>query len=451
MAARPHPITVVGLGPGDARHLTQAVQEVLAGAREVWLRTTRHPAAAALPGGLQIHSCDDIYDREDSFEAVYRAIAARLIEAAQTRPVVYAVPGDPAVGETSVAYLRRAAREAGAAFTVLPGVSFIGPTLAALGWDALDGLQLADATALAARHHPDLDPDRPALVAQVFSRLVATDLKLTLLNQYPAEHPLTLVAGAGTDCLRLATLPLLSLDRRDDCDDLTTIAIPPLAYPGSLLRLADVVARLRAPDGCPWDRAQTHETLRPYLLEETYEALAALDAADMPALAEELGDLLLQIVLHAQLAVEGGEFSLPDVVRAITEKVVRRHPHVFADAHVETAEEVRVSWDALKRRERAGRGEADPFAGIPPDLPALARAQLLQRKAEGHEVPASQGPRVALGALDDDPGSAAARAERIGAALWAIAAVARVWDIDAETALREAALRFVEQVRRSSP
>ncbi len=450
MCGGPHPITVVGLGPGNPQYLTQAVREALSASTEVWVRTVRHPAVAALPPALTIRSCDDLYEREDTFDDVYRAIAVRLLAEARNQPLVYAVPGDPAVGEASVGYLRAAAGNAGFPIVLLPGVSFIGPTLAQLGWDALNGLQVADATALAQRHHPDLDPDRPALIAQVYCRIVAADLKLTLLSQYPAEHPVFLVAGAGTRAVRTESFPLHELDRRDDFDDLTTVAIPPLPFPGSLLSLAEVVARLRAPDGCPWDREQTHESLRPYLLEETYEALDALDFGNVEALAEELGDLLLQIALHAQLAVEAGEFALSDIVHAVTTKVVHRHPHVFGDDRAESAEEVRISWDALKRRERAARGETDPFAGIPSAMPALARAQLLQRKAEA-EVSSMTDARAALAAPAEDPGTPEGRAEWVGEALWAIVSVARSWDLDAETALREASARFVRHVRGSGP
>ncbi len=480
----PHPITIVGLGPGDPDLLTLAAARVLAAATTVWVRTHRHPAVAAIPGGVPVHTFDALYEAHDTFEAVYQAIAAALLAQAAEGPVVYAVPGDPAVGETAVTLLRQRAAVAGVPLTVVPGLSFVEPTLAALGWDALDGLQLADATELASRHHPSIDPDRPALIAQVYSRLVASDVKLVLLNQYPPEHPLTLVTGAGTgrsgagagsgedantesgadasqgtgsgasngpgaDGPQLATFPLYELDRRDDLGDLATLAVPPLSRPGSLLTLAEVVAHLRAPDGCPWDREQTHQSLRPYLLEEAHEVLAALDDGDPGSLAEELGDLLLQVVLHAQLAVEDGDFALTDVVRHITEKLLRRHPHVFGDVAVDTADQVRANWDALKAVERAAKGERDPLAGIPATLPALARAQAVQRKAGVTADETAQA--AALAAVAHDPGAPAERDARLAAALWALAAIASRWGLDAETVLREATGRFAGTWTAASP
>ncbi|RIL09815.1 hypothetical protein DCC79_09945, partial [bacterium] len=158
------------------------------------------------------------------------------------------------------------------------------------------------------------------------------------------------------------------------------LALPP--RPGFVLDLGEVIAHLRAPDGCPWDREQTHRSLRPYLLEEAHEALDALDAGDAAALCEELGDLLLQIALHAQIAAEAGTFTLADVVRGLTAKLIRRHPHVFGDVRADTADDVRRNWEALKQGERAaGAKPADPFARLPAALPALARAQAVQERA----------------------------------------------------------------------
>jgi tetrapyrrole methylase family protein/MazG family protein len=200
---------------------------------------------------------------------------------------------------------------------------------------------------------------------------------------------------------------------------------------------------LRAPDGCPWDREQTHRSLRPYLLEEAYEALHALDGDDPAALCDELGDLLLQIVLHAQLAAESGDFTLPDVVAAISEKVVRRHPHVFGDTSADTPQEVRTRWEELKRGERAANGAGEgPLAGLPAALPALAQAQAAQRKlADSHvtteaDEPRAEGRRRIAEAGGADPGDDE-RDRWVGALLWALVELASRWGVDAEAALRE--------------
>jgi tetrapyrrole methylase family protein/MazG family protein len=446
-AAPPAPadITVVGLGPGPGRLWTAAAREAVAGAREVWVRTFKHPAAVALLAVRpDARSFDEVYDSAADLPAVYDLIAAQLLAAAGSGPVCYAVPGSSSVGEATVTLLRSRAPSKGLTLAEVPAISFIEPTLRAVGWDAFDGLQVADAMEVAARHHPPFDPDRPALVAQAYSRMVAGDLKLVLLAQYPPEHGLVIVTAAGTE--REATLPvaLADLDRGDHFDDETTVAIPPLRCAngqdrrvpvgGSLQTLAEMMARLRGPGGCPWDIEQTHDSLVPFLLEEAHEVIAAIEAGEPGELRDELGDLLLQIAFHAQIASEGDAFSIHDVVCAVTDKIVSRHPHVFGDESASSAAEVEGRWEELKRRERAGRGRRhDPFEGIPATLPALAAARQVQERTERLGIAASTTAPAAESAAD----LSVPPAERdIADALWEIVTRAREANVDPEGALR---------------
>ena len=278
---------------------------------------------------------------------------------------------------------------------IINSVSFITPILVSLGMDALNGLQMADAMDIAAQYHPPLNPDVPAIIGQLYSRQVASEVKLTLMNQYPDDHPVKLMHAVGTDQERVETLPLYELDRRDDVSHLTSLYVPPLAQPGAFETFQDTIAHLRAPDGCPWDREQTHQSLRRNLLEETYEVLDALDAEDADALREELGDLLLQIVLHSQIAVEEGEFSMSDVIASIDAKIKRRHPHVFGDVQVSGVGDVVANWETIKKGERAENGNGDKSAldGVPRDLPALAQAEAYSDRASrvGFDWPSVDG------------------------------------------------------------
>ncbi|MBC7263176.1 MAG: nucleoside triphosphate pyrophosphohydrolase [Chloroflexi bacterium] len=442
-------ITILGLGPGDPKLLTSEAQETIRVAREIYLRTRRHPAVAGLPGGIQVESFDALYEEGASFEAVYQAIAERLLDLAR-RPdgVLYAVPGHPLVGEASVRRVLALASEQGLPVRIVEGLSFLEPVCTLLGLDPLEGLQLADATELATVHHPPLNPDRPVLVAQLYSRPLAAEVKLTLMNLYPDDHPVTLVWSAGTAQASQRRLPLYELDRQPDIEHLTTLYLPPLIPPGSLEAFQAVVAQLRAPGGCPWDREQTHRSLRPFLLEEAYEVLDALEKDDTDMLREELGDLLLQILLHVQIAVEEGEFKMVDVVRHILAKLIRRHPHVFGDVQVSGPSEVIANWEEIKRHEKAGGEEpASILAGVPGTLPALARAQAIQRRAArvGFDWPDIEGvwAKVAeelaeLRAAE----SSGARASEVGDLLFTIVNLARWLDVDAELALRAAALKF---------
>ncbi len=208
--------------------------------------------------------------------------------------------------------------------------------------------------------------------------------------------------------------------------------------------LRKVVAALRAPDGCPWDRVQTHESLRPFLLEEASETLEALDEGDASRLCEELGDLLLEVLLHVQIAEEAGEFGLEDVIRSTTEKLVRRHPHVFGEATAETPEAVVEQWDQLKREERGGQSA---LTGIPGTLPALARAQAMQHRASRAGF-AWERVEQAWEALDEELGelrqahAPEKRREEVGDTLFALAGLARWLEVDAEDALRSTCRGF---------
>jgi tetrapyrrole methylase family protein/MazG family protein len=446
-------ITIVGLGPGNPAHLTREAWEVLSGTREVYLRTARHPTVAGLPAGLVLHSFDEVYQASDEFEQVYETIAERVLELGQ-RPdgVVYAVPGHPAVGEATVALVRaRAAAVEGLAVRVVPGLSFVEPVLSALAVDVLPSLQVADALDLAARHHPGFHPDAPALVAQLYSPVMAGDVKLTLMNQYPDDHQVALVHAAGTDEAKVERLPLFELDRSADIAHLTALYVPPLPRPSSFEALQEVVAHLRAPEGCPWDREQTHQTLRTNLLEEAYEVLQAIDADDASAMREEFGDLLLQIVLQAQIGLEAGEFSLAEVIAGIREKLIRRHPHVFGDTKVSGVGEVLVNWEKLKAAERGDSAKPDKGAlgTVPPGLPALMQADTYQRRAArvGFDWPDVAGVRAKvqeeleeIAALGED--EAEAREAEMGDLLFAVVNWARWMAVEPESALRRANAKF---------
>ncbi len=385
-------IIIVGLGPGDPGHLTAAALNVIGNARTVFLRTAKHPTVPHLPTGPKFEAFDEVYDRGATFSEVYDTIVARLLELAQkddSEPVIYAVPGHPLVGETSVVRLLTKAEAAGIATEIVAGLSFIEPVCAVLRLDPFGaGLLVLDATELAERvelhlprsHGFELPVTRPLLIGQVYNQRLAGSVKLALMENYPDEHPVTLLRGAGVpgEEARL-DIPLFELDRHPEwTDHLTCVYLPPLEIIEALGTFANaqyVVARLRGPGGCEWDRQQTHSSLKRHLIEETYEVVHALDE-DPDHLPEELGDLLLQILLHAQIAADAGEWSMAEVMREMSEKLIRRHPHVFGEA------ETRPNWEVLKQAEREAKGEnTSVLSGVPREMPALQQAQTLQRKA----------------------------------------------------------------------
>ncbi len=442
-------LTIVGLGPGSPELVSRRAWELLTGSKVVYFRTGRHPVldALSLQGGL--NTFDHLYEEIDDFEGVYTAIVNKILDEVRGNPpVIYAVPGDPMIGEATVSALLRLTSAENLSVRVLHGISFVEPCLGLLGIDALDGLSIYDALEIAGRYHPPFPPDTPVLVGQLYSKLVAADVKLTLMNQYPPEHPASLLHMAGTDDGWKEDLPLAEIDHSGSIGYMTTLFLPELPRESAFENFQETVAHLRAPDGCPWDIKQTHQSLRNHLMEEAYEALQALDTEDMDALQEELGDLLLQIVLHAQIATEEGSFTTADVIASIQSKIIRRHPHVFADQDVEDVDQVLLNWEALKEAERendgSGKGILD---GVPIDLPALTQAEEIQARVArvGFDWPHIDGVLEKLEeelaevqeAVEDDH-----VASEVGDLLFAVVNYARWKGVDPEAALREASRRF---------
>ncbi|MEW6717339.1 MAG: nucleoside triphosphate pyrophosphohydrolase [Chloroflexota bacterium] len=446
-------ITLLGLGPGNPAALTIEAWEVLNGCKEVYVRTRQHPTVDAFPKGVQIHSFDHLYDQVEDYKAVYHQIVERIIELGH-RPggVIYAVPGHPFVAEATGIGVARRSHAEGIRLRVVPGLSFLEPVYTALNIDPFPHMTLVDALEIAGLHVPPFPPNVHALIAQLYSRQVASEVKLTLMFHYPDEHPVYLVHAAGMVDEKVEQLPLYAIDRSAEIGLLSSLYLPPLDKETSFEAFQEVIARLRAPDGCPWDKEQTHKSLRPHLLEEAYETLAALDAEDAGALKEELGDLLLQIFLHAQIAGEEGEFAMADILAHIHKKIVLRHPHVFAGLQLEDVEGVLHNWERLKAAERAANGEGEKglLDGVSVTLPALAQAEAFQKRAArvGFDWPDVEG--VMSKVLEELEEFRAAtttdiKAEEIGDLLFAVVNLSRWYGVDAESALREANARFKQR------
>ena len=446
-------IIILGLGPGDPDLLTVKAAQVLASAERIYLRTEQHPTLKGLPKNLQILSFDWIYQEEPDFQKVYQRIADEVIAlAGEESPLIYGVPGDPFIAEDTPAMIIEKARQRGISVEVIPGVSFLEPTFAALEGDLLPQTTVVDALELTAAHYPPFPPDRPALIVQVYSQQVASDLKLTLMAVYPDQHPVSLIHEAGTPQLEVERIPLFELDRSQQIGNRTALYLPPLAPGSSLESFLEIIAHLRAPEGCPWDREQDHQSLRPNLLEEAYEALEAIDAEDPAAMQEEFGDLLLQIVLHAQIASEDGEFTMSDVIQGIYTKLIHRHPHVFGDLDLGEAGAVIKNWEAIKAQERQENGEAEKgmLDGVPGSLPALTQAETIQKRAarvgfdwEDLEGVLAKVPEEIAELQDSE--DEISQSQEIGDLLFSVVNVARWLGVDAESALRGANQRFKER------
>ena len=446
----PHAITVVGLGPGDPGLVTLAAKNALDAAEALFLRTARHPTVSMLDAAGQAYeSFDAFYDEEKDFDQLYARIVDTLVARAQHTPVTNAVPGHPLVAESTV---QRLLEQADAPVHIVPGLSGVEAAYALLGVDPTHGLQLLDALALEGVR---VNPALGALVVQVYNKRVAGAAKLQLMKFFPDEHPVKLIQAASVPgAERVLEVPLYEIDRHPEyIDHLTSLYLPPAPAIG-WERLRDIVARLRAPDGCPWDREQTHASLRRYMIEEAYEAVEAIDADDEGALCEELGDVLLQVVLHAQIAEEREAFDLDEVAQTLCDKLIFRHPHVFGDARVNDVDEVLSNWEDLKKQEKAAAG-AEPEGRLGKLSPnaALAWADKVMGRAAkaGFDWPTLEEAldkveeewrelRTALATQSPEEAFA-----ELGDHLYALVNVARRLQVDPEDALRQAVRRFIQR------
>lgn len=388
-------ILVVGVGPGDLRYLTLEALQVLENNSKIFFRTAKHEVIEDLKKrGVSFTTYDYLYDEKNSFLEVYHCIVQDLLqqlEIEKTNKIVYGVPGHPLFAERSVRLLLEEAGKRNVKITLIPGMSFIDCVCSSLKIDPIDGLLILDALEVDEKM---MKSSQHTVFTQVYSRLVASDLKLILLEVYDPHHPVVIIKSAGLDDERKENRKISELDHIDWFDHLTSVYVPPQAKDESIEKddyllnpLVEVMNELLSPQGCPWDREQNHKSLKPYLLEEAYEVIEAIDCNDMNKLQEELGDLLLQVVFHSILAQKRGDFTVNEVVEIVTEKMIRRHPHVFGNTIVKDTKEVLINWEQIKalekqdsKKEKMGINKV--MDKVNRSLPALLMAEEIQKKAK---------------------------------------------------------------------
>lgn len=352
-----HKLTIIGLGAGDLDQLSIGTYRRLKEAKFIVARTDQHPVIRELRDeGVTISSFDEVYEKHDSFHEVYKEIVDELLIMCADHPVTYVMPGHPLVAEKTVQLLVEKEREGIVELEIAGGNSFLDPIFAALRIDPIEGFQLLDGTTMG---RDDVQMKQHVIIGQVYDAFVASEVKLTLMEKYTYDHPVTVVTAAGSSGEIVNTVPLFELDRVTTIDNLTSVYVPPVKNQDDSLKewstFREIIKALRAPGGCPWDREQTHESLKKYLIEETHELLEAINNQDDEAIVEELGDVLLQVFLHAQIGDDAGYFALEDVLQAVGSKMIRRHPHVFGGDTAESSEDVVRNWQRIKEEEKPTR------------------------------------------------------------------------------------------------
>ncbi len=373
-------LTIVTLGTGGEMFLTRGVERALREAQCVVLRTERHPMADFLKNeGIAYEALDALYEACEDFDLFNHKAAQKVLALCKDKPVCYAV--SDASFDTTVAAIQKE-KPASAKVVVLPGVSHAERCLSMLDNHA-DAMRLYTAESfLSAR----VSPQEDLLLLEVHSRECAGECKLKLLELMPEEMQITIITGnEQTGELKKKKIALYEMDRQKGYDHLTAVYVPAVPMLErtrfNMDDLMAVVARLRAPDGCPWDREQTHESLLPDLLEESYEYIQAVRDEDVDHMYDELGDVLLQIALHTQIAIEHGDFTIDDVTSAICYKMIERHTHVFGQVKADTAEDVLNNWEAFKREQRGIKTHAEAMDEVSMGLSSLLRAYKVQKKA----------------------------------------------------------------------
>lgn len=439
------------MGPGSMGFLTMEAYKLLTQSPKVFLRTQRHPVVEELQkDGMHFEAFDHYYETEDTFEATYEAIVQDLLKHLESDNVIYAVPGNAFVAEETVSKL---IAHPGLEIDVIHGVSFIDAIISSTTLDPVNGLLIQDALKLE-QWVPNTKVD--TLWIQVYSGQVASALKLKLMETYEDDHLVRIIRAAGIPNLEtIEEVMLCDMDRQGfEYDHLTSVYVTkPINPPYDIYDLLDIMKTLRGENGCPWDREQDHLSLTPCLIEEAYEVKHAVVEEDDEALVDELGDVLLQVVFHANLGLESGYFNFSDVVKAICEKMIRRHPHVFGDVKVENTSEVLKNWQDIKDEEKSHIAISQSMRAVPKSFPALIRSQKIQKRASavGFDWP------DAVSALDKileevtevkealKKGNEAQIREELGDLLLIVSNVVRMVGVDSEVLLNEALDKFINR------
>ncbi len=439
-----HFITVVPLGPGSPDLLTLGAYKHLKKARQVLMRTKKHKTVEYLAKeGLVFESLDELYVSSEDFDAFANAAVDQVMKLARKGAVAYAVT-DPAQDATVKLLIKRA----GDKVRLLPGVSLEAPFVQA----ALPDMPVLVSNAV---DLPKVNAQQPLVVVELNSRLLAGEVKQKLLDTFGDAAEVVFFPPGETAARKALRFPLSDLDRQKNYDHTCGFVVFPMALtarsqfdPEDLER---ILRKLRAPDGCPWDREQTHLSLAKYLVEEAHETFCAIMEEDWEGTAEELGDVYLQVIFHAVVGEAYGTFDLKDILRNICQKLIRRHPHIFGDVKVTSSEEVVKVWDQVKKQESGKEAAGDRMLSVPKGLSPLLRAEKVQKlaakvgfdwdKPEDALDKVHEEARELLAAMKEGKGTE----EELGDLLFSCVNVARLMGISVDQSIHKTTEKFIRR------
>lgn len=371
----------MGLGPGEFDFISHGAFKALKDGKNIYFRTSKHPLISKLEKeNIKFKSLDYFYEKENDFEAVYDNISKFIIDEAKNDDLIYAVPGHPRVAEKTVELIEEYAQREKINLSIIPSMSFVDAMFNFLKVDPVHGFKLADALNI---KQEKVDINSNMVITQVYDKFIASNVKLKLMEYYAEEEYVYIVKGASIKGLEEKhKVKLYELDRLDIFDYLTSLYVPKSSIKKyhDISDLESIMERLRSDNGCSWDKKQTHESLKKHIIEEAYELMDAIDKNDIDEMIEELGDILLHVVFHAQIGKEQGYFDLREVSTKICEKLIFRHPHVFGEEEFKE-DEFDKRWEELKKEEKGEETVTESLKRIPKHLPALIKSNKVQKKA----------------------------------------------------------------------
>jgi len=446
-------IIIGGMGTSSIEHITLKTQKAILGAQKIYMRTSMHKSAKDIISmRSDAVSFDYIYENSQNFEQVYEKISDLLIEQAYENDVLYLVPGSAVFAEKSVQLTLKKAADKDIKTEILPSVSFLDSIFSSMKADAAHNVKILNALELKT---DDFDKNSVIIICQIYDNFTASEVKIKMMDYYDENKTVYIIQNAGEEDCSVIKTELFNLDRCFEFDHMSSLYIP--ADEGINLRdmrsLKEIMDKLRSKDGCSWDKQQTHESLKPYIIEECYEVIDAIEKQDKNMLCEELGDVLLQIYLHAKIAEEEKIFDIRDVYEAIIKKMLNRHPHVFESKKNYTAEKVEKEWEAIKLKEKGYKNISESISKMPKHLPALIYASRVQDKAKKSGFDFENKEQI-YEKLREETGEfiEAVKSEQtdyikeeLGDILFSLVNISRFVNVDSEDALKAATKKFIDR------
>ncbi|MEL7570834.1 MAG: nucleoside triphosphate pyrophosphohydrolase [Eubacteriaceae bacterium] len=446
-------IIIGGMGTSSIEHITLKTYNAILNAEKIFIRTKVHESAEDIIALRPDTQCfDEIYDKYDNFEEVYEKITDILIAQSYDADILYLVPGSPVFAEKTVELIVKKAECENIEVQILPSVSFVDAIFSSMKADAAHNIKILNALELKINQ---FDKNCVILICQVYDNFIASEIKLKLMEYYNENKILYIIHAGGDENANIIKTELHELDRRMKFDHMTSVYVPCDMEMNirDMHSLEEIMDKLRSEGGCNWDRCQTHESLKRYIIEECYEVIDAIEKNDGQMLCEELGDVLLQVYFHASIAKEEELFDIRDVYEAICKKMINRHPHVFKAKNDFSPDKVEKEWEAIKLKEKGYKKTSESLIQMPKQLPALMYASRVQDKVKKAGFDFENVEQI-YDKLDEELHEFIEALkqkqindikEEMGDLLFSIVNISRFLKIDSEEALKNATYKFIDR------